>query len=198
MKREIGIPEEQPPTDDIPLAEWLTRMMILINGSLLSIRDAVSVGSVVVYDLDAFSPVNQFPTRIDSPLKINFGAAKETQFVSMNSNGTITFKNSASSAFTMVANFSVGYSGSTVAFPYIYYSVNGIKSQPLVASLTRSGVIPLEFNISRNFIRGDTIEFFIVRDGGGSNNGGLFTFDTTKSDSPSRHSASINISHKTI
>lgn len=203
LKLETRIPEEQPPTDNTRLAEWLTRMMILINSTLAGIVDTLTNDTRILHHLDfvAFSEIDQEPAGLDTPLQVVFGPAQAAQFIELAADGSITFSNPTIRSFTIEIRLSVGRKGNPqTAFLYVYVSLNGIiHPYPTMVSLFNDDEYkPIHLTTISNYNEGDTLRFFIVRDSQGKNDGGLYTFDPALAGIESTHSAKISISHNEL
>lgn len=200
---EDRLPEEQPPTEDRPLAEWLTRLVILINGAFGAISDALQNNIRILHELDftAYDETDQVPLALDTPLQITFGAAQSSLLVDLAADGTITFTNPTLRSFSVELFLSVGRVGNPqTSYLYMYTEFNGvINPYPTVVSLFNSSEYkPLHVTVVNNYIAGDTVKMFIVRDSQGNDDGGLYTFDPVLAGIESTHSAKIDISHNRL
>lgn len=183
-----GIPQEQPPVREDPnLAEWLSRMMLLINGELSKGYKHARILISTSYDVQA-------PSSLDTPLQISFGdpTLSIDHSLSVEPDGTIICNKAGVYEFIILAT--LFRSGTPLtAYTYFYISVNGVNLDTAwMYSLPEDGITtPVSLTITPNLFVGDELRLFFVRDSSGVNDGGLSPFFTALASTPDIPSASV-------
>jgi hypothetical protein len=168
------LPQEQPPTEDKKLKEFLARLVILINGVLENIFDSESDSLI---DLYAGDDTIQAPSTTDTELQILFGAAQggNLERIDLGADGTVTINISGS--YRLDALFHVT-SGTVNSMLLIYAKVNDVINGEVL--FTQIEAVDHTFPISMirelQLVRGDTLKFYIVRDSAGADDGELIPF----------------------
>lgn len=183
------LPSEQPPQDTpTRLSEWLSRMMILINGALNT------VNRLVITEVEAVSTVDQVPLGLDTPLQITFDSSYEGTYggVSVDSAGTITINKSGQ--YTFESFLSLGRVGSPQdAYLIAHATVNGDPSDNSFAFSISSGsqIGAMHATFIFDLEAGDVIKLWITRDSIGQNDGRLRALTPSNPAIPTTKSARI-------
>lgn len=127
--------------------------------------------------LRAASTAIQAPTAVNTPLQVSFGAAQgaPTSPVSISAAGLVTFNVAGSyAARVKLQNGRVGASGTSVLLSRIL--ANGVQvGSPQSVKLTSSdSTIPTDSRVVVNAVAGQTFAVEIMRDGSGTNFGGVY------------------------
>lgn len=127
--------------------------------------------------LRAASTTTQAPTAINTPLQVSFGAAQgaPTSPVSISAAGLVTFNVAGNYAVRVkLQNGRVGASGTSVLLSRIL--ANGVQiGSPQSVKLTSSdSTIPTDSRVVVNAVAGQTFSVEIMRDGSGTNFGGVY------------------------
>ncbi len=151
--------------------------------------------------LSAGSTSTQNPTATDTPMKIEFGAAQygPSDRVQLSADGTVTMNEGAQ--YRVSLSLSLGRSGATGISDLLFYvSANGTPQVPstLVRISSSDAVVRFNHIFVAQAGSGDTFEFYIVRDSGGDNSGGLIAFSPTSASVPDVYSASITVRETAI
>lgn len=184
-----GIPQEQPPTDDDPLAEWLSRMMILINGEF---NRGFDLQSVLVESTLAV----QEPVAFDTPLQIHFGpgAISSDTILSLDSNGTITANKNGIYDFEITGT--IARDGNPlISYVYFFVTLNGVNIDTAWAYTLPTDGILIAVNLTSliELEKGDELKAFMVVDSLGVLDGKLSPFIPTLGSAPSGPSARVEI-----
>lgn len=171
-----NIPQEQPPIKDPFFSEWLTRLVILINGSFNAIRQS----EITNFDLITAESFDiQSPVGLDLPLQIQYGDAQisDDRTVEIDANGTVIFHQKGEYELDFVFNVGRG-SNNQHAYLLLYSEVNDVElSSDIRISITvdhSDDDLPITYNTHKTFKDGDFVKLYIVRDSKGDNDGGLF------------------------
>lgn len=185
-----NIPSEQPPTGNISLREWLSRMMTLING----VFSGLPTKAHFVSDMLAQSTIVQTPLGLDIPLQLTFGPAQVTDHVDLDALGTFTIKQDnqydffVSTSLRRMGNPQETY---LVLHPTINDNTIGVSWTTNVSNSdhydTIFAVIPV------NLVAGDTVKFYLTRDGSGQDQGEAAPFITNLVSIPDTPSTRANI-----
>ncbi len=152
--------------------------------------------SISTLELTASSAVDQNPTGTDAPMKIGFGAAQNgpSDHVQLAADGRVTINEGGQYRFSLA--LSIGRDTATGISDLLFYvSVNGTPQPP--ASLIRISSADAIERYNHIFVAqagtGDFYDFYLVRDSGGDNSGGLVAFSPTDASIPDVTSASITV-----
>lgn len=212
------LPQEQAPTDNPKyLLEWLTRLVILINGvfdqleqflqdqlddhetRITALEGGVS-GQGYVTKLEGSSFNIQAPIVENAPEQIEFGAAQANPDVEIDANGTVTFNKAAQYEVDLL--FHAGRSNNGGNVPLVIYSEqNGSPhGQAIAVSLNSNADIrPISLtSLILDTAVNDTYEFFMYRHTNGQNDGGLRTLGSTVPGVPNSPSAWIRIREREV
>lgn len=125
--------------------------------------------------LSAFSSSNQNPVALDTPIQVNFGSPQSNTYVSLGSNGTLTFNESGNYVVTLFLRFgrTAGVGNSILLTRFLINDVQGLNSN--AASLPdANSVTPFSATLTLGQMdAGDTFKLQLMRDSSGINNGGL-------------------------
>ena len=191
------LPQEQPPTDDpIRLKEWLTRLVIDINGL---IQTTFNFGITSVTDIFQQSSALQVPTGLDVPLLIEFGPALVTENLDLAADGTVTVLKKNDYEVEIIMHPKRTNAGAA-AHLLFYATINGnaIPLSLLVILDTQRTSVPVTIFISDQFLAGTELKVFMVRDSSGLDDGRLEGLTAALSSVPDAPSASLNISTRPI
>ena len=175
------LPQEQPPInqDDTPLGEWLTRLVILINGIFQNVYDAQ------IYEithLRAVSPDTQSPTGTDAPMQIEFGAARggTADIYALAADGSLTVRQEGQYDIEVLVHVQKE-TDSTAANLLFYFHVNDVQvGDTVLVQLDETAMaLPVKFMEHFDFDGGDVLKVYMVRDSAGVDEGSLIAFDTT-------------------
>jgi hypothetical protein len=170
------VPLEQPPVVAAPLKEWLTRMMILINGAFNTIDRRVVIEAI------AESTIVQAPPSLDAPLQVVYDGLPVQGAhggLYIDTDGTITI--TAASSYDIEAFLSIGRLGiAQESYFIVWPEVNGIPAgNSFTFTLSNSNEVkPMHIAVELSLQVGDQIKLFIARDSAGQNDGGLVPFVT--------------------
>ena len=140
---------------------------------------------------------SQEPTLVDTPLKIEFGAAQVTANIDLSATGDVTFKTARK--YIIRTSFHYGRAGATgVSILYNRILVNGSQiGGSLSAKIDNANtLVPFSSTAIIDVLVGDIITFEIVRDSTGDNSGGIFIDNPTIGWNPA-YCASIEIYNAT-
>lgn len=152
--------------------------------------------STFVEVLDAYSSdLTQYPSTTDTALQINFGSAQNSSSdaVMLDSAGTITINEAGN--YTIKTYIQYGReSGSGSAVYFFRALLNGEQTGPAVqAVITAADVtVPFSDTTTATLSAGDTLEYQVIRDSSGADEGGLLA-TTVTAGWTSATTASINI-----
>ena len=130
-----------------------------------------------VFRFEAKSTIDQAPTALDTPMQITIGAAQDTEHVSIDANGTITFKTAGTYSAQIDVMFGrTGASGvSHLTFRSLF---NDTQTAPSFLTLLDSADIQIPFNQTGLIpitTAGTTLKFEMYRDSSGNNSGGIYS-----------------------
>tara|TARA_R110000772_G_scaffold181172_4_gene292517 strand:- start:116 stop:718 length:603 start_codon:yes stop_codon:yes gene_type:complete len=189
------LPQEQPPVEEpTRLLEWLTRLVILINGIIEEIFESEEGR---IHDFEAGSIADQIPAGVDVPLLVEFGVAQgdaKSRF-QMTAAGVIT-ANIAGSYDFLIRLSATRNTASGDAIILAYTLVNGVRVDGLgIETIATNNHFEIEkFSFNQYLFAGDVIEIYIVRDGNGANDGQLSGFTPSLGTLVPVNSAQINLS----
>lgn len=127
--------------------------------------------------LRAASTAIQAPTAVNTPLQVSFGAAQgaPTSPVSISAAGSVTFNVAGNYAVRVkLQNGRVGASGTSVLLSRILANGAQIGSPQSVKLTSSDSTIPTDSRVVVNAVAGQTFAVEIMRDGSGTNFGGLY------------------------
>lgn len=145
--------------------------------------------------LSSSSSVNQTPAAVNTPLQVVFGAAQATADVSITAGGLVTFNTTGNYLVDIFLRFGrAGTTGTAIILNRMLK--NGAQTlNSTGASLSASAqTVPFSATIPMTMTYGDTLKLEIVRDGAGSNEGGLYVIPATISGWNIAPSATIIVS----
>ena len=127
--------------------------------------------------LEASSFDIQEPTGTNTPLQVSFGAAQVNQHVELDTNGTIRFMTDGTYFIQGFGNVERNGNSGGVANLLYRVLINGIQAgHTYGVDLNSVGImIPLTISQPIKVSATDTLEFEIMRDDSGVNQGGLYT-----------------------
>lgn len=130
--------------------------------------------------LVARSFLDQNPTAVDTPIQVEFGAAQSNPDISVDSSGTVTFSTAGSYFMSFFGRLGRTTSAGS-AYLGIRFLKNGVQQGATAVERLPDGDITSAFAITLlvEAQAADTLEFELVRDSAGINNGGLQAFTTT-------------------
>lgn len=127
--------------------------------------------------LRAASTAIQAPTALNTPLQVSFGAAQgaPTSPVSISAAGLVTFNQAGNYAVRVkLQNGRVGASGTSVLLSRILANGAQIGSPQSVKLTSSDSTIPTDSRVVVNAVAGQTFAVEIMRDGSGTNFGGVY------------------------
>lgn len=127
--------------------------------------------------LRAASTAIQAPTAVNTPLQVSFGAAQgaPTGPVSISAAGLVTFNVAGNYAVRVkLQNGRVGASGTSVLLSRILANGAQIGSPQSVKLTSSDSTIPTDSRVVVNAVAGQTFSVEIMRDGSGTNFGGVY------------------------
>ena len=197
MEKFYQIAQEHPPTQEPRLSEWLTRTIIELNGVLQNVPNGFVTS---VRDIVAISFATQNPVALDTPMKVTFGPAQAEagSSVSLAADGTLTNLEPYPRGYEFSVVATVGRVGAAqYSYLYLYRIVNG---QPSGASLAVSlnnanDVKSITFTDLLTLKASDTVEYFLVRDSRGANDGSILAFIPALITAPPVASVVLVVSH---
>lgn len=145
-------------------------------------------------NLEAGTATSQSPASTDTPLLITFGAGSSNADVSIAAGGTITILTAGVFIFTF--NLNMGRTGNTGVSTLVARAlVNDVALDPTYVNRidTSGNTTTLNFTLIRNFAVNDTVKVQVIRDSGGTNDGGLIAIDPVLSGWATSSSASVKI-----
>lgn len=119
----------------------------------------------------------QAPTAVNTPLQVSFGAAQgaPTSPVSISAAGLVTFNEAGNYAVRVkLQNGRVGASGTSVLLSRILANGAQVGSPQAVKLTSSDSTIPTDSRVAVNAVAGQTFAVEIMRDGSGTNFGGLY------------------------
>lgn len=150
----------------------------------------ITIGSV----LESQSLVSQGPTALDTLHQVAFAAASSNSDVSIATNGTVTLTTAGLYSITFNLNF--GRTTNTgIAIMFARLLVNDVPTGFVqgVKVDTSVNVTPFNATILRKFNANDTVKIQLIRDSGGTNDGGLITLDPVLAGWANSPSAAIRV-----
>lgn len=196
MSDNTSIPEEQPPVDDsVRLAEWLTRMIILINGIFREIFYRLDTVETVL--LTGEESGDQAPAESDVGLQVKFGPGGTSPdgSVSITPSGTVLFNHAITINVTLVFHY-IRSSNNNQCYMIFSSTFNDeIAGNSIIRNISRS-FEPEGFEVTYT-VSGkpkDEWKIYFTRDSQGVADGYLHTFTPTNSNFPPGYGASIRIS----
>ena len=206
------IPSEQPPLEEsVPLKEWLTRIVIMINIAIDDIYDRIqevddsivpTINTAEVRSLEKLEgsdTTTQTTSAQDSPTQILFGPAQINVEADLAANGTVTINTAGYYDYTIFLN---AYKSTQPlsSLLLIYYTINGIANNRSLPS----EMINITNNNSINLIdtvylsAGDIFKVWMVSDSAGWDDAGLSTFDPTNITLPKVPSAYLSLRRRDL
>jgi len=167
------IEQEVAPTENPSLSEWLARKIISANAAISSILELNHKDQIITSEA-SYSTQNN--TVVDSKKSISFGPGVSGDNISINATGLITFNIPGSYSIRVVLNCSI--SGAAASHLLITVDTNGSAAGiSIVNSMDSSIYYPVDLGIIPfKAAKGDTMQFFQIRDSSGANDGGLYPF----------------------
>ena len=128
--------------------------------------------------IEAQSLATQNPSAVDTPLQIVFGSGTSNSDVNVASNGIVTILTAGLYHVSYSLNF--GRSNATgIATLFSRMLINDVPAGVVQSAKidTSINVSPVSEALIRSFAANDTIKVQIIRDSGGTNDGGLISLD---------------------
>ncbi len=169
---------------EIPTGYYIGK--VLSNGAVTVLFDSTKAGgSAPTTVLQAFSTATQAPPGLDTPQRVEYGAAQGTGSdpVQIDATGLITINESGAYNFRTI--FSIERPGSTgEVFLFFRVLVNGVQEGNAIAFVLDEDELtfPPQFNFFRNLSPTDTIEVEFYRDSQGTppaNEGSLVSYTSS-------------------
>lgn len=128
--------------------------------------------------LEAISTTTQNPAGTDTPYQVVFGGGTSNTQATVASNGIVTINEAGLYLITVDLNFSRA-NNVGLATMVARVLINGVATNFIypVKMDTSINFDPTNITIFRSFAATDTITVQIIRDSGGANDGGLYTFN---------------------
>lgn len=185
----IGLPEEQPPADD-ELSEWLSRLILDLNGIIQTINRKEYV------EIDVVSTVAQAPVVLDAPVKIAYDTTQAGAYdgVRVTAAGDITFD--IDDVYYVELQLTVGRTTTSAASYHTTYPVvDGSSSGGSVTTgvSDTNDIVAVTYKETAKFTKGQVLSFWQVVDSAGNINAGLVPFVTTNVTIPDTPSARLVI-----
>jgi len=122
----------------------------------------------------------QLPSALDVPMQVEFGASVDNEYISMDSNGTITFKVDSEYHIDFLAHFGRNTSiGECVVISRVLIDDVQFGSSIAFRIDTNNNISPFSMSEKLSFNAGQTLKFELYRDSAGINDGGLFAIIPT-------------------
>lgn len=132
--------------------------------------------------LSSFSSINQTPSAVNTALQVVFGAAQSTSDVSITAGGLLTFNTSGNYLIDIFLRFGrTGSSGTAIILNRILKNGTQVFNSTGAALTAAAQTLPFSAAIPMTMVSGDTLSLEIVRDGAGTNDGGLYVISPTVS-----------------
>ena len=155
------------------------KTITVTKGITTDIASGIGGGFGITNVLSASDTTDQTPGGLNSALQVTFGAAQGTVAdpVMVDAAGVITFNETGQYLFNGYANFARGgLSGGTavIAFRALF---NGVQAgvTKVVDIKDSDDIVPYDLTMPISATAGDTLTWEIMRDGTGSDYGGLYT-----------------------
>lgn len=183
------ISDEQPPSADLPLKEWLVR---LARGANLAFDSMANPDLAQIEFLEGSDLTTQAIASTDTAVTVKFGSEVKGYYAVIAATGVVTFQHSG--LFNVVASMSLkkGAGGGSTEY-VVYYELDGVKSKSYLFSLNnpKNQTITIVDKIKAQVT--STLTFFVVADSNGNNDASLITYTPTLAGLNKVPSASIKI-----
>ena|SRR5690625_827037 len=156
--------------------------------------DAPPLQDIQVLDLEAHSNVDQIPTATDTPLDIKFGTASSS-IVSIDSSGLCSVTLSGQRTLLVELSLNIGVKGGdgTSTILYVSKEINGSVDEVPLSMTTdcKDGIQTLSHSFLWTPFNGNTLQYKLVRESTGADQGGLYKVTPTLTGQPTKPSAQI-------
>lgn len=165
------------------------------GGGLTSFVNPSTLNNITMSTtLESVNNTTQGPSAVDTPYQVIWGGAAANTDVSVAAGGTVTILTTG--LYFVTFNLNLGRANNTgVATILARLLINDVPTGFVQTTRidTSSNVTPLNASVFRAFTANDTIKIQIIRDSGGSNDGGLITIDPVLAGWNNSPSAAIRV-----
>lgn len=152
----------------------------------------VNIG--VASTLQGISTTTQNPSGTNTPYQVIWGAGSSNSNATIAGTGVVTINTTGLYFITFNLNFSRSSdTGISILFARLLVNDIEVGFVQCVKLDANTAVVPFNASILRSFTANDTIKVQIIRDSGGTNDGGLYTVDPALSGWSNSPSAAIRI-----